>query len=64
MDPNEIAVTILSTPGAANYAEDKEAVQISRRIKEALAVDQHAEEQHRMKEDAENTSQPNPERKL
>ena len=56
MDPNEIAVIILSTPGAANYAEDKEAVQISRRIKEALAVDEHAEEQHRMKEDAENTS--------
>src|SRR6266487_4125143 len=28
MDANEIAVTILSAPGAANYAEDKEAVEI------------------------------------
>ena len=37
MDANEIAVTILSVPGAANYAEDKEAVEISRRINEALA---------------------------
>jgi predicted TIM-barrel fold metal-dependent hydrolase len=37
MDANEIAVTILSAPGAANYAEDKEAVEISRRINEALA---------------------------
>ncbi len=37
MDANEIAVTILSVPGAANYAEDKEAVRISRRINEALA---------------------------
>src|SRR5260370_36436268 len=36
MDANEIAVTILSVPGAANYAEDKEAVEISRRINEAL----------------------------
>jgi hypothetical protein len=27
-DANEIAVTILSMPGAANYAEDKEAVEI------------------------------------
>jgi predicted TIM-barrel fold metal-dependent hydrolase len=34
---NEIAVTILSVPGAANYAEDQEAVDISRRINEALA---------------------------
>lgn len=37
MDANDIAVTILSVPGAANYAEDKEAVEISRRINEALA---------------------------
>jgi predicted TIM-barrel fold metal-dependent hydrolase len=37
MDSNEIAVTILSVPGAANYAEDKEAVEISRRINDALA---------------------------
>ena len=28
MDANEIAVTILSAPGAANYADDKEAVEI------------------------------------
>jgi len=35
MDANEIAVTILSVPGAANYAEDKEAVKISRRINQA-----------------------------
>jgi hypothetical protein len=32
MDTYEIAVTILSVPGAANYAEDKDAVEISRRI--------------------------------
>jgi predicted TIM-barrel fold metal-dependent hydrolase len=37
MDANEIAVAILSVPGAANYAEDQEAVEISRRINEALA---------------------------
>jgi predicted TIM-barrel fold metal-dependent hydrolase len=37
IDANEIAVTILSVPGAANYAEDKKAVEISRRINEALA---------------------------
>jgi predicted TIM-barrel fold metal-dependent hydrolase len=37
MDAHEIAVSILSAPGAANYAEDKEAVEISRRINEALA---------------------------
>lgn len=37
MDANDIAVSILSAPGAANYAEDKEAVKISRRINEALA---------------------------
>ncbi len=37
MDQHEIAVSILSAPGAANYAEDKEAVEISRRINEALA---------------------------
>jgi 6-methylsalicylate decarboxylase len=37
MDANEIAVTVLSAPGAANYAEDKEAIEISRRINEALA---------------------------
>lgn len=37
MDANDIAVTILSVPGAANYAEDKEAVGISRRVNEALA---------------------------
>src|SRR5258708_5761117 len=37
MDANGITVTILSAPGAANYAEDKEAVEISRRINEALA---------------------------
>jgi 6-methylsalicylate decarboxylase len=37
MEANDIAVTILSMPGAANYAEDKEAVEISRRINEALA---------------------------
>jgi predicted TIM-barrel fold metal-dependent hydrolase len=37
MDANEIAVSVLSAPGAANYAEDKEAVEISRRINEALA---------------------------
>src|SRR5258708_34215029 len=37
MDANDIAVTILSAPGAANYAEDKAAVTISRRINEALA---------------------------
>jgi hypothetical protein len=29
-----------------------------------IAVGQHAEEQQQMKEDAENTSKPNPERKL
>src|SRR6266851_4961326 len=37
MDAHDIAVTILSVPGAANYAEDEEAVEISRRINEALA---------------------------
>src|SRR6266481_10153356 len=37
MDAYDIAVTILSAPGAANYAEDKDAVTISRRINEALA---------------------------
>jgi len=37
MDTHEIAVTMLSVPGAANYAEDKEAVESSRRINEALA---------------------------
>ena len=37
MDAHDIAVTILSVPGAANYAEDKEAVEISRRINDALA---------------------------
>jgi 6-methylsalicylate decarboxylase len=37
MDANEIAVSVLSVPGAANYTEDKEAVGISRRINEALA---------------------------
>jgi predicted TIM-barrel fold metal-dependent hydrolase len=37
MDAYEIAVTVLSVPGAANYAADKEAVEISRRINEALA---------------------------
>jgi hypothetical protein len=36
MDAHEIAVTILSAPGAANYAGDKDAVGISRRINEAL----------------------------
>src|SRR6266481_3454352 len=37
MDAYEIAVSILSAPGAANYSEDEEAVDISRRINEALA---------------------------
>ena len=41
MDANEIAVAILSVPGAANYAEDQEAVKISRRINEALACGQN-----------------------
>jgi predicted TIM-barrel fold metal-dependent hydrolase len=37
MDANDIAVTILSMPGAADHAEGKEAEEISRRINEALA---------------------------
>ena len=41
MDANEIAVAILSVPGAANYAEDQEAVKIFRRINEALACGQN-----------------------
>jgi predicted TIM-barrel fold metal-dependent hydrolase len=37
MEAHNIAVTILSVPGAANYAENKVGVEISRRINEALA---------------------------
>jgi 6-methylsalicylate decarboxylase len=37
MDANEISVSILSAPVAANYAPDKEVADISRRINEALA---------------------------